>query len=307
MTVHLVDPRSVGDLIIDNALSMDVRRDIRAPQPQVALRGAYHVNVAKKAVQVKAAALHCRTNNLAACREQHHRGDIFSDGHHLLEGLLPVTTAPVFNALIELAEHLPDGHACHQHPQFRDNQAGEVEYRQPSVQVGLQAPLTCLLIDVGHRHRQGPRVGLQLCDVRIKKIPGQADRQEVGLQRPEHAGLIQTAEEPDPVALAQIAGKKSTIRSHAKLALEVGLQVIQRGILEEGPFRFVGHVHHTGLLRVLRNRPAGKHQDAPQTTALGIQPLPGDRPSLEQHPGGLRLRRCQLAVQQCAQHPVGVG
>src|SRR5450830_423583 len=111
MTTHVVDSRIIRDFVVDNALIMDVRRDIRAPQPQVAIRGAYHFKLAEKTIQVKTATGHCRTDNLAACREHHHRGDIFRYHRQLLERLFLVTTAPVFNALIEFTEHLAHRHA----------------------------------------------------------------------------------------------------------------------------------------------------------------------------------------------------
>src|SRR5690606_23187448 len=132
-------------------------------------------------------------------------------------------------------------------------------------------------------YRQRPRVGLQFGGVSSEKMPRQANRNGVCLQRPQGTGLIEMAEEADPVILAQVPGKETTISRHFKLALEVDLKVIKRGILEQWPLRLIGHVHHTGFLRVLRNRAAGEHQDAPQATALYIQPLPSDGAPFKQN------------------------
>ncbi|MNM67973.1 hypothetical protein D3C81_795200 [compost metagenome] len=87
----------------------------------------------------------------------------------MVECFLSIAVMQRFDAVVHLAQHLPDGHRQHSQPQARNKKRRQVEQRpafsnQPFVMSALH-----LTVEPGHRHHDHRRVLFDLADARLRK------------------------------------------------------------------------------------------------------------------------------------------
>ena len=119
-----------------------------------------------------------------------------------------------------------------------------------------------------------------------------------GIQHAQGTVLVKATEKTDPVYFPQVPREKGAVSADFQLQIQIELEVVERWVLKKRSPRLIGHVHHTGFLRVIGNRSARKHHHAPQAAIQRTQALPHDLATLKQQAPG--LHRVHLAIQQGA-------